>query len=333
MPNPNSDKLKYIGLNVWHDMGYDGALGITATGEKPVINDLTRDWWTTPLTGIEEGSEHSLKTALTFHQFAPKRKLIYLPGSLVKNEQNLYFNVQSFPYILKNGVDSMFCSFSHDPDGMDNYLSKLPYLFYANSAGNGGDKTYDPAPRAEFIYGVGSYNLAMDMPNASSSKSPYVDFSMPDNIYIPATNGAWYPFNGTSCAAPALAGVVACVNHFFILKTGKPLLKEKMYQFLKDNSKDVWTKGKDDKTGWGIPILPHPNTVDIEKYATEGGEEKMNFTDIKGHWGFPAIVYATDQQYMHGYPDGTFRPDKPVTRAELAQILYNKDQKEGKENE
>ena len=315
--------FKALGLDVWHDMGYDGSLGLTATGEKPVINDLTKDWWSTPIQNAGSGNDHSLKTALVFHQFAPGRKLVYLPGGLDKNDNNLYFDKQSFPYILNNGIDTMFCSFSHDPDGMDKYLSKLPYLFYCNSAGNGGEKSYDIATRAQYIFGVGSYNLTLDMPNSTSSKNPYIDFTYPDGIYIPTSDPkTWVPFNGTSCSTPALIGTAACINHFFILKTGKPLRTEKMYQFLKDHSKDVWEKGKDDRTGWGMPILPHPNDVDIEKYADKEGDNVV-FPDTYKHWAKDVIDEVTELGLMNGYPNGSFRPDQFMTRAEVAKVIHN----------
>lgn len=39
---------------------------------------------------------------------------------------------------------------------------------------------------------------------------------------------------------------------------------------------------------------------------------------------FDAIKWAKDNGVMKGYADGSFRPDQPITRAEAAQILYNK---------
>lgn len=39
------------------------------------------------------------------------------------------------------------------------------------------------------------------------------------------------------------------------------------------------------------------------------------------HWANEGIKYATEKGYMTGYSDNTFRPDEPVTRAELATIL------------
>ncbi|MFZ5647415.1 MAG: S-layer homology domain-containing protein, partial [Bacillota bacterium] len=45
------------------------------------------------------------------------------------------------------------------------------------------------------------------------------------------------------------------------------------------------------------------------------------FDDIAGHWAEGAIVSAASAGIMAGYGDGTFRPDRPVTRSELATIL------------
>lgn len=46
-----------------------------------------------------------------------------------------------------------------------------------------------------------------------------------------------------------------------------------------------------------------------------------SFSDIKGHWAESTIVKWQDKGIVSGYPDGTFKPDNPVTRAELAKIL------------
>lgn len=44
-------------------------------------------------------------------------------------------------------------------------------------------------------------------------------------------------------------------------------------------------------------------------------------TDWEGHWAAEHIRRAIDHGIMTGYEDGTFRPDRDVTRAELAVIL------------
>ena len=47
------------------------------------------------------------------------------------------------------------------------------------------------------------------------------------------------------------------------------------------------------------------------------------FKDVKGHWAAEAIGRAHAKGWISGYPDGNFRPDAPVTRAELC-ALFNR---------
>lgn len=46
--------------------------------------------------------------------------------------------------------------------------------------------------------------------------------------------------------------------------------------------------------------------------------------DAKGHWAEEAIEWAIEEELMKGYPDGSFQPDKALTRAEYATIEYRK---------
>lgn len=46
------------------------------------------------------------------------------------------------------------------------------------------------------------------------------------------------------------------------------------------------------------------------------------FSDIQSHWTKASVLAAAGQNILKGYPDGTFRPDAPVTRAEFAVIIY-----------
>ena len=51
-------------------------------------------------------------------------------------------------------------------------------------------------------------------------------------------------------------------------------------------------------------------------------EEEMPKTDdLTGHWAESSCRKAEHKAVMQGYPDGTWRPNQEVTRAELAVIL------------
>ena len=49
--------------------------------------------------------------------------------------------------------------------------------------------------------------------------------------------------------------------------------------------------------------------------------EGMHLKDYEGHWAEEYITKVMDDGIMQGYPDGSFKPDQPVTRAELATVL------------
>ena len=52
------------------------------------------------------------------------------------------------------------------------------------------------------------------------------------------------------------------------------------------------------------------------------GENRMKFTDVpESHWAFKAIEDLADMGIINGYEDGTFKPDAPLTRAEMASML------------
>jgi len=58
-------------------------------------------------------------------------------------------------------------------------------------------------------------------------------------------------------------------------------------------------------------------------YAAEGpltGESEM-FADAEGHWASRYISAALQKRIIGGYEDGTFRPDNPITRAEMAVVF------------
>ena len=51
--------------------------------------------------------------------------------------------------------------------------------------------------------------------------------------------------------------------------------------------------------------------------------EEDLFTDIANHWARKNINDAAMTQWIHGYPDGTFLPDKAITRAEAVTLVNN----------
>lgn len=61
-------------------------------------------------------------------------------------------------------------------------------------------------------------------------------------------------------------------------------------------------------------------TKGLQKYA-DTSDIKSNFKDTKGHWAEKYIATASDLELLKGYSDGTFKPDKEVSYAEVVAII------------
>ncbi|MGB9886711.1 MAG: N-acetylmuramoyl-L-alanine amidase [Moorellales bacterium] len=100
------------------------------------------------------------------------------------------------------------------------------------------------------------------------------------------------------------------VNNFFLLRESKvPALLLEM-GFISNPSQEEWLARSENRK-----LVAEALREGLEKALAPGG---LTFSDIGGHWAQGAIEEAHRLGLVSGYPDGSFRPDQPATRAELA---------------
>ncbi|MCD9024656.1 S-layer homology domain-containing protein [Cohnella silvisoli] len=97
--------------------------------------------------------------------------------------------------------------------------------------------------------------------------------------------------------------------------------------FYYDDAKKEWVEVADGRVN-GDHI-----TVEVEHFTKFGvfavdKEETdtkpiITFSDISRHWAEASIKQSVGGGIVTGYPDGTFRPNQAVTRAEFAVMLMN----------
>ncbi|NLW37142.1 MAG: DUF1533 domain-containing protein, partial [Peptococcaceae bacterium] len=68
------------------------------------------------------------------------------------------------------------------------------------------------------------------------------------------------------------------------------------------------------------------NTITVQvdhftMFAVMVPVKESSLTDIAGHWAFDNINKLLAMGYISGYPDRTFRPDHPISRAEFITVL------------
>lgn len=79
------------------------------------------------------------------------------------------------------------------------------------------------------------------------------------------------------------------------------------------------------QNSWGEKKKPIVKVAfkDIEEFWLIVPFEIANFTDLSPeHWAYDSIIKCVDEKLLLGYPDNTFAPDKGLTRAELAVLIY-----------
>lgn len=55
--------------------------------------------------------------------------------------------------------------------------------------------------------------------------------------------------------------------------------------------------------------------------ALPSAADAAPFSDLAGHWAAPEVAQAVQGGFVNGYPDGTFRPDETISRAEFVKML------------
>ncbi|MFS0723143.1 S-layer homology domain-containing protein [Paenibacillus sp. 1P07SE] len=61
--------------------------------------------------------------------------------------------------------------------------------------------------------------------------------------------------------------------------------------------------------------------TNVSRSVRPAGELPALFNDLDGHWAKQEIERAAGLGFVNGYPDGTFRPQHQVTRAEFAVMI------------
>ncbi|GGH20833.1 hypothetical protein GCM10008013_18400 [Paenibacillus segetis] len=99
--------------------------------------------------------------------------------------------------------------------------------------------------------------------------------------------------------------------------------------FYYDELKQVWVKVGGEVNGNTITVKVNHLTkyavfaIGQASDATENTKQPTNFSDISGHWAEANIKQAVSAGILSGYPDGTFKPNDSITRAEFAVMLMN----------
>ena len=287
--NSNARHRVFTGVEKFHRAGYYGNGIFAATGESWDIDKYNPHSLVEIPFGSGIGTGHAIMTAATFFQVAPHARLAMLPTESVLSgtdpDTKSYdrFVDKAIPYIKKYGITSMFNSFGKEYDTITGpqisvALNSVKDTFKCIYAmGNYSGEKYNRITDIPEVFGAAAYeviNTITAKPVAYSSKPHNTStFAAPSNIYIDteaiSIHDKGTMFMGTSCAAPWLCGMVCLIDEFFIDKTGRPLSRDAMHQFLFDHCVAIGDYDSHKNIGNGAVVLPNPENIKIDNYYEE----------------------------------------------------------------
>lgn len=121
---------------------------------------------------------------------------------------------------------------------------------------------------------------------------------------------------------------------YFTTDGSTPTLNSPIYNWI---AKRWWSSRADDLGKINKPIGPIKNNITIKavtigpgkynsdvatfNYQVAGSGSASSLKDVAGHWAINSISQLVELGSISGYPDGSFRPDSTITRAEFATVL------------
>ena len=285
--------LDFLGITKWHSEGYKGK-NIKFLSEEKISQNAYNNV-ICPF-GFGKKAEHGNTTMKLMQEVAPEATFFALTISGIEKAGD--FQSEEIDYIKENNIDVITTSSlgqALNGIGARKALQELVSrdVVLVCSAGNQGHKGLDDMAKNEEWLAIGGcyYNNGKPKVAGYSAVGEELDF-------VSLMGG----LEGTSFAAPIFAAMLVLVQGFFLEKIGRKLHYAELIDFVKKNCIDLYEEGFDNHSGYGMFILPNPDSINLNKYYTEVKEMKTNIglvEYVKSKLGCP-YVWGKIGQFVDG---------------------------------
>lgn len=325
----NKEAFEFLGITKFHQSGYTGK-NITIASKESIIKGIFDDVECDDYferNSTNKQAKHGTTVMDYIRQVVPDARKIAcdFSGTVEKN----VWNCVGMQKLLDNPPQVFTSSSYNTSDSQEHHMKKYKELrgkgcFLVHGAGNDSEDGVLNVVKNDVFKAVAAYKLYCGKPKkeAFSSVGEEVDFASLDNLRASWDNKR---HTGTSFSAPVLAGMVGLVQDFFISKTGKQLSYESLLQFIKDNCIDLEETGIDNKSGFGLFILPEPDSIEISRYINTKGEDETMSEENKNTktyktledipaWGKPTVEKLVNKKAIQGDENGDLNISNDLLR-------------------
>ncbi|MDN5318005.1 MAG: hypothetical protein PWR08_2130 [Thermoanaerobacterium sp.] len=330
----NLKEFEICGILQWHQKGYTGKnIKICELESCPILPMFDGKLHDPFGYGINRSlNSHGQKVFDVIHQVAPDAELYEFPfahQTIGDNATGTFFD-KTIPALYEYGIDIIGASLSGtDNKAVTEAFRKLVAdgKIFVHSAGNKGTKGLNEFSIADVgisVAAVGYTDRTGDIFLKSySSRGEQLDFCMFSGLYVynakDTTLKTVMQMEGTSFSSPMMIGMIALVQQFFLERTGRKLTQPEMYKFICDHVKDLGKLGRDVEYGYGLFVLPNPESININKYI--GGDNMFADIDKVSAWAKNSVIKVETLGLMNGDNLGNFNPKNPITREEFAVVI------------
>lgn len=277
------EALDFLGITKWHNKGYKGK-GIKIVSDELVIAKGNED--IIAPKGYHSRNGHGDTVMKHIRMVAPEATLISYPFSGTFTSDT--YNCKCADYIIQNKCHVFTTSYLGGEINKNKEIAMQDCIdtgciFFA-AAGNRSSEIHGEA-RSEKFYAIGGAKPVYERNKYNWNDIHCVSYSGTGKELDFVTLAEILGCNGTSFCSPVIAGMCALVQEFFLEKTGRTLNRETMERFMKDNCIDLDKEGFDIYTGYGLFVLPDPDTIKISDYVPEinEGTDYSGFPQIGGN--------------------------------------------------
>lgn len=272
----NEEIYRKLNIPIWHAANVTGkrvkvailGYGGTLEHKKPYLTNVNE-----PANGT--GSYHDGDELI--HAAAPNAQ-IYSINVMKKG----WSWKEALQWILENSIDIVCCSLRKSTwDDELRELSRKAWekgVVMIDSSDNEG-KEIDAYPALDpHWFVVGAYNGTNGKEGYSSYGSK-LDCLMYTGLAVEAKEGYYIPITHTSGATQLVAGMAA------LLKEYANVTPDGFREFMKENSVDLGEEGRDNRTGYGLFILPEKLPEKEEEEVKPMPEKRYTVCIDPGHGG------------------------------------------------
>ena len=319
-----------------------GLFTLTSGSEGSVLEDLTIEYTETGVQqaavyfdgGFTGGTNDNVTTIQNVH-FIGGESLDKIGGAIaISSTYTTGGHVRISGCTIENFKYGMYFNGIHDLMISNNIIDGTSY----NAINIAGDDERYPCDYVTIINNKLTNISAVGYPEDEYSSGirigEYAEGTILDNNDITMLNGKQPVYIDEENANYTVTLVNGKeVYRYYIVKEGTsvdlPKLTKKGYTFL------GWKSGADRKVykaGADVKIYEDTtftaqwmsNWEIVDDIAGAAGSGQEFFTDVKaGDWYYDAVKFVFDNNFMDGVGDGKFNPDGTLTRAMIAQVLYN----------